>query len=186
MKFLTYNHTLLYCLVLLKFTQISSPAKGSQENVHTGALPPWLDASEKEICQLNTGPYPNKLATSSTQAGKSRTLNPKRVGAAWADRRRVELEMEKRGERVPNSFDANWLPNFGRVWQEGTRRESEKEFKMEKRKFLEDNNQLDLPFKVQPYISKRMVTFFYYFLICGLHFHILLSDPNVLQIGSKT
>ncbi|ONK56167.1 uncharacterized protein A4U43_C10F4830 [Asparagus officinalis] len=140
---------------LQKVTQISCAAKGSQQNVHSGALPPWLDANEeKDIGQLNTGQYLNNL----TQTGKLKKLNPKRVGAAWAERRRIELEMEKRGERLLNTFDANWLPNFGRVWQAGTRKESKREFETEKRKSIVDDNQPELPFKAQPYISKRART----------------------------
>lgn len=149
-----------------KLTQISTAAKGPQENVHSGGLPPWLDVNERnEIDQLSTGSYRNKLTTSSAKTGKSKKLNPKRVGAAWAERRRVELEMEKRGERVPDT-DANWLPNFGRVWQAGTRKESRKEFEVEKRKLVKDENQHELSFKIQPYISKRMVFSFFVTFIC--------------------
>lgn len=140
--------------VLQNLTQISLPSGGCQANVHAGAPPPWFETSEEHEKSLtNKGLHVAKLAFPSA---KSRKLNPKRVGAAWAEKRRTELEMEKRGEIVANNWDANWLPNFGRVWQTGTRKESRKEFEIEKQKFLKDENQSESSFKMQPYISKRM------------------------------
>ncbi|KAJ6847975.1 TITAN-like protein [Iris pallida] len=148
-----------FCRVAQKVTQISCMTKGSQENVHSGALPPWLEASEQNERNLVIkAPGVNTLATSSVQTTKTKKLNPKRVGAAWADKRRIELEMEKQGELVPNAIDINWLPNFGRVWQAGTRKESRKEFEMEKQKFLKDESSCDSSFQIEPYISKRMRT----------------------------
>ncbi|KAF8780882.1 hypothetical protein HU200_000840 [Digitaria exilis] len=123
---------------------------GPKANVHTGAPPPWLKANEHD---------PNNLLLRSCGApgeGKSRKLNPKRVGAAWAERRRAEMEMQKRGEFVPETSDSSWLPNFGGVWQSGTRKESKKDF--EKTLELHDkksNHELSL--EIKPYISKRMV-----------------------------
>ncbi|KAK3130492.1 hypothetical protein QOZ80_6BG0494120 [Eleusine coracana subsp. coracana] len=123
---------------------------GSKANVHTGAPPPWLEASERDPKSLSF-----RSCGLSSGKGKSKKLNPKRVGAAWAERRRAEMEMEKRGEIVPDVSDSSWLPNFGSVWQSGTRKESRKEF--EKKNKLEDsksNNELSL--EIKPYISKRM------------------------------
>ncbi|KAJ7956042.1 TITAN-like protein [Quillaja saponaria] len=88
--------------------------------------------------------------------GKSKKLNPKRVGAAWGEKRKIELDMEKRGEILRNEFDNNWLPNFGRVWQSGSRKESRKEFEVEKQKLLKVESQPEMPVKRQPYVSKRM------------------------------
>ncbi|XP_008813479.1 TITAN-like protein [Phoenix dactylifera] len=137
--------------VLQTLTQVSFPSGGCQANVHTGAPPPWFETSEEHEKSLTyKGLHMDK------KLGKSRKLNPKRVGAAWAEKRRIELEMEKRGEVVAKSWDANWLPNFGRVWQKGTRKESRKEFEIEKRKFFKNENQSESPLKIQPYISKRM------------------------------
>lgn len=125
---------------------------GSKANVHTGAPPPWLEASERD---------PKSLSLSSCDLpsvkGKSRKLNPKRVGAAWAERRRAEMEMEKRGEIVPDASDSSWLPNFGGVWQSGTRKESRKEFE-KKHKLQDSKSNNDLSLEIKPYISKRMVT----------------------------
>ncbi|URE38331.1 coiled-coil domain containing 84 [Musa troglodytarum] len=142
--------------VLQNFTPLSLPSEACQANMHTGAPPPWLEISEENIA--NNDPNVYRLALPSSSTRKSRKLNPKRVGAAWAEKRRAELEMEKRGETLPKICDANWLPNFGRVWQAGTRKESRKEFEMEKRKLLENESPSGFSSKIHPYISKRMAT----------------------------
>lgn len=125
-------------------------------NVHSGAPPPWLDATKGD--NLNSDWKQEARDRVTSRAGKSK-LNPKRVGAAWAERRKLELEMERRGELVNNNFDANWLPNFGRVWQSGTRKESRKEFQMENKATQADGDQSEMLVPVQPYISKRMVKY---------------------------
>ncbi|KAI3947437.1 hypothetical protein MKW92_048577 [Papaver armeniacum] len=128
----------------------------SKDNVHAGAPPPWFDTVEEiQLHHITAGVSENGPAPSSRKSVKSQKLNPKRVGAAWAERRKLELEMEKRGEIV-NNFDADWLPNFGRVWQSGSRNESRKEFQMEKQKLPEVDSGPDVPIVIQPYISKRM------------------------------
>jgi hypothetical protein len=75
-----------------------------------------------------------------------RKLNPKRVGAAWAEKRRAELEMEKEGEIVPITSDSSWLPNFGSVWQSGTRKESRKEFE-KNHKFHDTKSNMTYPWR---------------------------------------
>uniref|UniRef100_A0A0D9XFF3 TITAN-like protein n=1 Tax=Leersia perrieri TaxID=77586 RepID=A0A0D9XFF3_9ORYZ len=125
-------------------------SQGLKANVHTGAPPPWLQASEHDQENVSLNGY----ARQSSQKGKSGRLNPKRVGAAWAERRRAEMEMEKRGELVPETSDSSWLPNFGSVWQSGTRKESRKEFEKKHTPHDEKSNKLSL--EVKPYISKRM------------------------------
>ncbi|KAL9262203.1 TITAN-like protein [Drosera capensis] len=105
-------------------TQVS--AGGTEEsggNVHTGAPLPWLEATEG----LNT----RSVKSQSKKSRNSGKLNPNRVGAAWAEKQKRELELEKRGEIVASSYDANWLPNFGSVWQSGARKESRKDFEKE-------------------------------------------------------
>lgn len=124
--------------------------QGLKANVHTGAPPPWLEASEHAS---KNGSLPSHASPSSGK-GKSRKLNPKRVGAAWAERRRAEMEMEKRGEVVPETSDSSWLPNFGSVWQSGSRKEARKDF--EKNHKLHDKNNPELSPEIKPYISKRM------------------------------
>ncbi|XP_020210727.1 TITAN-like protein isoform X2 [Cajanus cajan] len=122
-------------------------------NLHSGAPPPWVEATE--VVQIYSKPVLGDPVSHSNKLGKSKKLNPKRVGAAWAEKRKIEMEKKKRGETVRNEYDANWLPNFGRVWQSGSRRESRKEFEREKQK-LNVETQSEMPIKIQPYVSKRM------------------------------
>ncbi|WKA07899.1 hypothetical protein VitviT2T_025671 [Vitis vinifera] len=138
-------------------TQICSKSPEEAEgNVHSGAPPPWFEATEGNKINVLQKPGFGSLTSPINKSGKSHKLNPKRVGAAWAERRKIELEMEKRGEIVTSNCDVNWLPNFGRVWQSGSRKESRKEFETEKQKLPKVENQSDLSIKIQPYISKRM------------------------------
>lgn len=128
----------------------------AQGNVHSGSAPPWLDSSEQS--QLDSGQKPSaSFVTLHNNSGRSRKLNPKRVGAAWAEKRKMELELERKGEIVKSTYDADWLPDFGRVWQSGTRRASRKEFEMEKEKLPNGETQSEMTTEVQPYVSKRMV-----------------------------
>ncbi|XP_051188679.1 TITAN-like protein [Lolium perenne] len=124
--------------------------QGLKANVHTGAPPPWLEASENDPTNGSLASH----ALPSSGKGKSRKLNPKRVGAAWAEKRRAEMEMEKRGEAIPETSDSSWLPNFGGVWQSGSRKESMKDF--EKKHKLPEKNNPELSPEIKPYISKRM------------------------------
>ncbi|KAK9069874.1 hypothetical protein SSX86_010270 [Deinandra increscens subsp. villosa] len=129
-----------------KLTQISSAFnEPNAGNVHSGAPPPWFNATNG--IDLNA---------IKTKTSKSK-LNPKRVGAAWAEKRKIEMEMEKKGVLPVNKFDASWLPNFGRVWQSGSRKDSRKEFEVEAKKPVKDEGQnVDSSMQLQPYISKRM------------------------------
>ncbi|KAI5404638.1 hypothetical protein KIW84_051699 [Lathyrus oleraceus] len=133
------------------------PAENSGGNVHSGAPPPWFETTEG--VPIHSKPVSRDLVSQLNKSGKHKKLNPKRVGAAWAEKRKIEMEMEKRGEIVRNECDPNWLPNFGRVWQSGSRRESRKEFEKEKQELLNVETQSELPIKIQPYVSKRMVRF---------------------------
>ncbi|KAG9442953.1 hypothetical protein H6P81_018807 [Aristolochia fimbriata] len=139
------------------FTQI--PRVQTEEpaaNVHTGAPPPWLETNDEIPINLEGNKSTDNLVISLQQPRGSRKLNPKRVGAAWAERRKLELEMEKRGEIVAQHCGYDWLPNFGRVWQAGTRKESRKEFETEKQKLLSTSHPPEKAMKIEPYISKRM------------------------------
>ncbi|KAF3436891.1 hypothetical protein FNV43_RR19644 [Rhamnella rubrinervis] len=131
---------------------------GAGGNVHSGAPPPWFEAIDDSQQDVQLKPVLGSLVSSSIKQGKSKKLNPKRVGAAWAEKRKMEMEMEKRGELVKTGVNANWLPNFGRVWQSGSRKDSRKEFELENQKVSKVENQpVDaVPLKIQPYISKRM------------------------------
>ena len=68
------------------------------------------------------------------------------------------MEMEKRGEIVTTKFDSSWLPDFGRVWQSGSRKESKKEFQVEINTSHKDESQAVTPAELQPYVSKRQVS----------------------------
>lgn len=159
----------------MKFYVISLCYEGLKANVHTGAPPPWLEASEHDPKNVSLASY----ALPSSLKGKSRKLNPKRVGAAWAERRRAEMEMEKRGEVVAETPDASWLPNFGGVWQSGSRKESRKEF--EKNHKLKEENNLELLPEIKPYISKRMVNVFSHFLLSLFYMFTLVFRISVCK-----
>ncbi|KAH9626327.1 hypothetical protein KSS87_000559 [Heliosperma pusillum] len=133
-------------------TRITSGKSGDDKgNVYSGAPPPWLEGAETAS---DGQPTTTRSIIAQNNCRKTSKLNPKRVGAAWAERRKKELEMEKRGEIVANT-SPDWLPNFGSVWQSGSRKESLKDFK-EKVDVLKADSQTEAEIKVQPYISKRM------------------------------
>ncbi|KAI4341340.1 hypothetical protein MLD38_026074 [Melastoma candidum] len=141
---------------LENLTQISPSCGHINGNVHSGGPPPWLDASECSQMDSYANTSSSIAVPLSSSCKKSKKLNPKRVGAAWAEKRKMELEMERRGEAVKSIEDTNWLPNFGRVWQSGSRKESRKEFEKEKRKFSDVEIQPVTPVDIQPYVCKRM------------------------------
>ncbi|MQL89904.1 hypothetical protein Taro_022476 [Colocasia esculenta] len=126
--------------------------EGHVINITNGARPPWLEENENfDVISQESRP------SSTNTSRKSRKFNHKQVGAAWAAKRKAELEREKRGELVAHDYDANWLPNFGRVWQQGTRKETRKEFEMEKQQSCNSGRrQPEVSVNLQPYISKRM------------------------------
>lgn len=176
-------------LVVKGLTPIALPSEGLKENVHSGALPPWLDASEENERNLVNGVTCLKSSSSASAQKGKRKLNPKRVGAAWAEKRRAEIEREKRGEIAANICDANWLPNFGRVWQSGTRRESKREFEKEKHKLNGDKNHpevaSEVSFKIQPYISKRMVNSTFSNNSCFLSYIFVYSFNSYKWMGAS-
>ncbi|CAM8926725.1 unnamed protein product [Rhodiola kirilowii] len=139
------------------FQRIPSVSEEAVGNVHTGAPPPWLESINNQDT-LVQGSEKDLVIPSSKKSKKCRKLNPKRVGAAWAEKRKIEIEMEKRGLISAENVDDSWLPNFGRVWQTGSRKESKKEFELEKPKVAEICSQLEIPIKIEPYVSKKMRT----------------------------
>ncbi|CAO2826979.1 unnamed protein product [Amaranthus hypochondriacus] len=128
-----------------------------KQNVHSEVVPPWLEG----IGPCNGQWSGSRVIGAQNNNNKTSKLNPKRVGAAWAEKRRLEMEMEKKGEVIVNGVNDNWLPNFGRVWQSGSRKESMKEFKKEKLNVAVTESQAEPEPKpeinLHPYISKRMV-----------------------------
>ncbi|KAF6158329.1 hypothetical protein GIB67_022409 [Kingdonia uniflora] len=75
-------------LVLQDLVHVSPLApEVPKTNVNSEALPPWLEIIDdfQPIIHVN----------SSKKSRKSQKLNPNRVGAACAEKRKIELEMEK-------------------------------------------------------------------------------------------
>lgn len=150
------NQAPLTCI--LSPTFLPGDAKG---NVHSGAPPPWLEMDQEKggILSGKNGLSTDIQILSKNQERKLKKLrNPKRVGAAWAEQRRAELEREINGETSSKNItnDAAWLPNFGRVWQSGSRKDSRKEFEAEKSIESSSLTKRENLVEVQPYISKRM------------------------------
>ncbi|XP_061586079.1 coiled-coil domain-containing protein 84 [Cololabis saira] len=89
-------------------------------NVHTGALPPWLQDDPLEgtsgaAAQTEIGPSLQGFLKHKEQE-KLRKLPPNRVGANFDH---------------SSNTDANWLPSFGRVWNSGRRWQSRHQFRQE-------------------------------------------------------
>ncbi|XP_064207016.1 coiled-coil domain-containing protein 84 [Anguilla rostrata] len=88
-------------------------------NVHTGAVPPWLqdDPQEggSEAVEREIGPSLQDFLKQKEQE-KLRKLPANRVGANFDH---------------SSQTDANWLPSFGRVWNSGRRWQSRHQFREE-------------------------------------------------------
>ncbi|XP_055019104.1 coiled-coil domain-containing protein 84 isoform X2 [Boleophthalmus pectinirostris] len=96
-------------------------------NVHTGALPPWLqdddddddddplEGSSGSATQPEMGPSLQGFLKHKEQE-KLKKLPPNRVGANFDH---------------SSHTDANWLPSFGRVWNSGRRWQSRHQFRHE-------------------------------------------------------
>ncbi|XP_042343952.1 coiled-coil domain-containing protein 84 [Plectropomus leopardus] len=89
-------------------------------NVHTGAVPPWLQDDPLEgtsgaTAHPEIGPSLQEFLKQKEQE-KLRKLPPNRVGANFDH---------------SSHTDANWLPSFGRVWNSGRRWQSRHQFRQE-------------------------------------------------------
>ncbi|XP_024130880.1 coiled-coil domain-containing protein 84 isoform X2 [Oryzias melastigma] len=89
-------------------------------NVHTGAVPPWLQDDPQEGTsgsseQTEIGPSLQEFLKRKEQE-KLKKLPPNRVGANFDH---------------SSHTDANWLPSFGRVWNSGRRWQSRHQFRQE-------------------------------------------------------
>ncbi|CAM6064415.1 unnamed protein product, partial [Sphagnum tenellum] len=168
-KFFSQKSASFVSLLLADLTSISCPpAPAGEGNVHSGATPPWLKSTDYGQGSSAT----NKTLLSSTQERRlARVRPPNRVGAAWAEQRRIEIEREERGKQTNDSVDqqdgAMWLPNFGRVWQSGPRGATLKEFKSERRKEAKSLGKplgkrratgSDGMVELKPYVSKLQVS----------------------------
>ncbi|XP_037633166.1 coiled-coil domain-containing protein 84 [Sebastes umbrosus] len=89
-------------------------------NVHTGAVPPWLqedplEGSSAAGAHPEIGPSLQDFLKRKEQE-KLKKLPPNRVGANFDH---------------SSQTDANWLPSFGRVWNSGRRWQSRHQFREE-------------------------------------------------------
>ncbi|KAL2095088.1 hypothetical protein ACEWY4_009807 [Coilia grayii] len=87
-------------------------------NVHTGAIPPWMqddpeEGSSETVQEI--GPSLQDFLKQKEQQ-KLKKLPPNRVGANFDH---------------TSYTDANWLPSFGRVWNNGRRWQSRHQFREE-------------------------------------------------------
>ncbi|KAJ7996850.1 hypothetical protein DPEC_G00222800 [Dallia pectoralis] len=88
-------------------------------NVHTGAIPPWL---QEDPCEGGSGTTKPEIGPSfqdflkQKEQEKLKKLPPNRVGAKFDH---------------SSQTDANWLPSFGRVWNSGRRWQSRHQFREE-------------------------------------------------------
>ncbi|XP_069379515.1 centrosomal AT-AC splicing factor-like [Paralichthys olivaceus] len=92
-------------------------------NVHTGAVPPWLQDDPLEgtsgaSAHPEIGPSLQEFLKQKEQE-KLKKLPPNRVGANFDH---------------SSQTDANWLPSFGRVWNSGRRWQSRHQFREEEGK----------------------------------------------------
>ncbi|XP_023139576.2 coiled-coil domain-containing protein 84 [Amphiprion ocellaris] len=92
-------------------------------NVHTGAVPPWLQDDPLEgtsggATHSEIGPSLQEFLKQKEQE-KLKKLPPNRVGANFDH---------------SSHTDANWLPSFGRVWNSGRRWQSRHQFRQEEGK----------------------------------------------------
>lgn len=89
-------------------------------NIHSGAVPPWLRPEKDESHPASQakmyGPSADDLQKY-LDAKKKSKLNPNRVGVNF--------------DHAINRNDANWLPSFGRVWNQGARWKSRHEYRRE-------------------------------------------------------
>lgn len=87
-------------------------------NIHNGATPPWLrkdnETDEKSIA---IGPSEEDFKKHLKRKEKSK-LNPNRVGANF-------------DHSTDKDAGGDWLPSFGRVWNQGARWKSRKEYHKE-------------------------------------------------------
>lgn len=127
----------------------------AEDNVHTDALPPWLQGEGDTHKRSEIGPtiedYNKHL-----EKEKSRKLPEGRVGAKF-DR--------------SGSLSSQWLPSFGRVWNTGRRQQSEIFFRKElgmSNTTADVHNKYDvsdektiknteLSVNIRPYVKKKRV-----------------------------
>jgi hypothetical protein len=115
-------------------------------NIHSGAKPPWLcDDVDNITSTLTTTKATNttperpvpSVDLSFLRTSKKKEKNPNRVGADWV---RYVQQQQQGGRSAQDNektsseaIDDMWLPKFGRVWNEGPRIASRREFLLEQK-----------------------------------------------------
>jgi len=101
-------------------TRVQVPKLESGEgNVFSGAPPPWLNPDEIKL-------FPELAhALAEARSHNARQKNPNRIGAAWAEQKKL---LDRAGK---STVSTNWLPNFGRVFNAGPRSMTAREFRDE-------------------------------------------------------
>ncbi|KAL4118534.1 hypothetical protein PRIC2_010859 [Phytophthora ramorum] len=83
-------------------------------NVHTSAVPPWMVQTEEEYKKCN------RRDQAATVSAPSNETNHKKV----KKRRDIFSELQSKSDNGPG-----WLPNFGGVWQDGSRSKTKHAFR---------------------------------------------------------
>ncbi|XP_072288866.1 centrosomal AT-AC splicing factor [Eucyclogobius newberryi] len=102
-------------------TFIGYQGSSTRGNVHTGALPPWLQDVEDDPLEGSSATQPEMGPSlqgflKHKEQEKLKKLPPNRVGANFDH---------------SSHTDDNWLPSFGRVWNSGRRWQSRHQFRDE-------------------------------------------------------
>ncbi|XP_068731972.1 centrosomal AT-AC splicing factor-like [Montipora capricornis] len=99
--------------------------KQGEGNIHTGAMPPWLqDDDDDNEDHGNCAIEKNDVIGPSHEAFKKHVERMKRVSNK--NPRRVGANFDRKKETSDD-----WLPSFGRVWNQGPRWQSRHEFRGE-------------------------------------------------------
>ncbi|XP_045192627.2 centrosomal AT-AC splicing factor-like [Mercenaria mercenaria] len=102
----------------LTYVKPATPTNTEEGNVHSGAVPPWLQPDEDSSGTGVIGPTMQDFQKHLEREKKSK-LPANRVGAKF-------------DHTASTSHD--WLPSFGRVWSKGRRLQSKQHFERELKK----------------------------------------------------
>ena len=112
-------------------------------------MPPWLQSDTEHDSEKSTIIGPSLDAfLAAKKAERLKKLNPNRVGANLDRCKKFSIDilvilsimsffrysLMSNYESIAEVIDKNWVPNFGRVWNYGTRRKTRNQFKRESEK----------------------------------------------------
>lgn len=107
-------------------TSITAKFDSRKGNIYTGATPPWLRDDAVEDKDKREAPSSSRIYGPSMEdliknkeAKRKAKLNPNRVGANF--------------DHTVSQKDSEWLPSFGRVWNNGARWKSRHEYHNEQK-----------------------------------------------------